>query len=233
MSASRKCLRITIEGVVQGVGFRPFLQRLAEEYHICGWVRNTSRGLEGVASGSSRCLEQFLNAVRSSAPPMAVIEKIDAVPEEDDRDYDRFEIRESRILPGSTLVSPDLAVCPECAAELYDPSDRRYPTLLSTARTAAPVIRSSAVCPMTENGPLWRGLSCAVTAMKSIPTSATADITLSRTAVPHVVPAHSMWTVHRSQSRRAIRSVLPSSCWRQAGSSQSKGWAGSIWRVTL
>ena len=126
MSASRKCLRITIEGVVQGVGFRPFLHRLAEEYHICGWVRNTSRGLEGVASGSSRCLEQFLNAVRSSAPPMAVIEKIDAVPEEDDRDYDRFEIRESRILPGSTLVSPDLAVCPECAAELYDPSDRRY-----------------------------------------------------------------------------------------------------------
>ena len=88
MSASRKCLRITIEGVVQGVGFRPFLHRLAEEYHICGWVRNTSRGLEGVASGSSRCLEQFLNAVRSSAPPMAVIEKIDAVPEEDDRDYD-------------------------------------------------------------------------------------------------------------------------------------------------
>ena len=126
MSASRKCLRITIEGVVQGVGFRPFLHRLAEKYHICGWVRNTSRGLEGVASGSSRCLEQFLNAVRSSAPPLAVIEKIDAVPEEDDRDYDRFEIRESRILPGSTLVSPDLAVCPECAAELYDPSDRRY-----------------------------------------------------------------------------------------------------------
>lgn len=126
MSTSRSCLRITIEGVVQGVGFRPFLHRLAEKYQICGWVRNTSRGVEGVAAGSSRCLELFLADIRSSAPPMAVIEKIEAVPEEGPGDYDRFEIRESRILPGSTLVSPDIAVCPECAAELYDPSDRRY-----------------------------------------------------------------------------------------------------------
>lgn len=126
MSTSRSCLRIAIEGVVQGVGFRPFLHRLAEKYQICGWVRNTSRGVEGVAAGSSRGLELFLADIRSSAPPMAVIEKIEAVPEEGSGDYDRFEIRESRILPGSTLVSPDIAVCPECEAELHDPSDRRY-----------------------------------------------------------------------------------------------------------
>ena len=126
MSSPVTRLRLTVEGIVQGVGFRPFLHRLAEQYGIRGWVRNTSQGLEGVLTGSSPSLEKFLAVLEASPPPMARIDRVTAVPEDGDREYSTFSIRDSRISPGSTLVSPDISVCPECAAELYTPSDRRY-----------------------------------------------------------------------------------------------------------
>ena len=126
MSSPGTRLRLTVEGIVQGVGFRPFLHRLAEQYGVCGWVRNTSRGIEGILTGSSSSLEKFLAALSSSPPPMARVDRVAAVPEDGDTEYRTFSIRESRISPGSTLVSPDISVCPECAGELYDPSDRRY-----------------------------------------------------------------------------------------------------------
>lgn len=126
-------LRIEIEGIVQGVGFRPFLHRLAEEHRITGWVRNTSAGLEGVVQGNGPDLKEFLNQLRTSPPPMA---KLDAVRtynvSKTDAgackytDFDHFTIRDSRIRPGATLVSPDIAMCPDCEAELNAPADRRY-----------------------------------------------------------------------------------------------------------
>ena len=121
MSSPVTRLRLTVEGIVQGVGFRPFLHRLAEQYGIRGWVRNTSQGLEGVLTGSSPSLEKFLAVLEASPPPMARIDRVTAVPEDGDREYSTFSIRDSRISPGSTLVSPDISVCPECAAELYTP----------------------------------------------------------------------------------------------------------------
>ncbi len=131
-------IRITVNGIVQGVGFRPFLHRLAEKYHTGGWVRNTSDGLEGVLEGARDDLEHFLAELKSSPPPMAQIETVHterletaAVSPEECRITTagapgKFVIRESRIRPGSTLVSPDTAMCPECEAELNTPSDRRY-----------------------------------------------------------------------------------------------------------
>ncbi len=120
-------LRFRIEGIVQGVGFRPFLHRLADRYQVSGWVRNTSSGLEGVLKGSSDSLEHFLQDVRESPPPMSSVEAVhteivtESVPE-----TDSFQILPSSTDAGATLVSPDLAMCPECEAELYTPTDRRY-----------------------------------------------------------------------------------------------------------
>lgn len=125
-------IRLTVEGVVQGVGFRPFLHRLAGKHSICGWVRNTSSGLEGILKGECRDLEGFLRELKSSPPPMA---SIDAVGAENisppdtllsSGDFTGFSILESRTGSGSTLVSPDIAMCPECEAELYTKTDRRY-----------------------------------------------------------------------------------------------------------
>lgn len=142
-----KIIRIEVEGIVQGVGFRPFLHRLASRHHICGWVRNTSAGLEGILEGKPEELERFIEELRSSPPPMAQIEAVrvenaDAASANMDADlthagassptaqpsgtFKHFTIRDSRIKAGATLISPDTAMCPECEAELYTPSDRRY-----------------------------------------------------------------------------------------------------------
>ena len=147
-------VHIYIEGIVQGVGFRPFLHRLAEQHHILGWVRNTSSGLEGCLEGTPALLDRFARELQTSPPPMAMIEDVEMIPEpcpdgklEEDPDrhpegasnsqfkvdlnehsgrFSEFTIRESQIDPGSTLISPDIAICPECARELASPSDRRY-----------------------------------------------------------------------------------------------------------
>ena len=128
-----KTVRIEVEGIVQGVGFRPFLHRLASQHHICGWVRNTSSGLEGILEGDPKELEHFIQELKSSPPPMALIEgirlesaRISSDPTRPSKAFNGFTIRDSHIRAGSTLISPDIAMCPECEAELYTPTDRRY-----------------------------------------------------------------------------------------------------------
>lgn len=123
--AAIRQIHIEIEGIVQGVGFRPFLHRLADEHRITGWVRNTSAGLEGVLQGTARDLEAFQSKLQNDVPPMARIEAV-RTSDISSGPFDRFMIRESHIRPGATLVSPDIAMCPECEAELYAPADRRY-----------------------------------------------------------------------------------------------------------
>lgn len=131
-------IRIIVNGIVQGVGFRPFLHRLAEKHHISGWVRNTSAGLEGMLEGKQADLEYYLSELKASPPPMAQIEAIHTEQFEtaddsqsefsrtDTGSSEKFVIRESRMQSGSTLISPDIAMCPECESELSTPSDRRY-----------------------------------------------------------------------------------------------------------
>lgn len=128
-----KTVHIEVEGIVQGVGFRPFLHRLASQHHICGWVRNTSAGLEGIVRGEPEELKHFIEELESCPPPMAQIEAVRAESADTSSDpaqyagtFNQFTIRSSRIKAGATLISPDIAMCPECEAELCTPSDRRY-----------------------------------------------------------------------------------------------------------
>ena len=128
-----KTVHIEVEGIVQGVGFRPFLHRLASRHHICGWVRNTSAGLEGIVRGEPEELKHFIEELESCPPPMAQIEAVRAESADTSSDpaqyagtFNQFTIRSSRIKAGATLISPDIVMCPECEAELCTPSDRRY-----------------------------------------------------------------------------------------------------------
>lgn len=119
-------LRLTISGIVQGVGFRPFLHRLANRLELGGWVRNTAGGVELELEGSGDALEAFQKALRDSPPPLAVIEEIRCEALEKPRGDTTFSILPSEAGEGATLVSPDLAPCPACLSELADPRDRRY-----------------------------------------------------------------------------------------------------------
>lgn len=118
--------RIEITGVVQGVGFRPFVYNLAIGHGLRGWVRNTSAGVEIEVEGSMLALDAFIQALTFQTPPRAHIESI-SVQEISLNGYDSFAILPS--LPQADayqLVSPDIATCADCLRELFDPRDRRY-----------------------------------------------------------------------------------------------------------
>ena len=119
-------LRINVSGIVQGVGFRPFIFNLAERHQVTGWVKNTSSGVEIEIAGSDDQLQSFLAAIRSEAPPLARIDQLSAA-QCPAGNYQVFEIHASQPLPGEYLpVSPDISICPDCQRELFDPNNRRY-----------------------------------------------------------------------------------------------------------
>jgi hydrogenase maturation protein HypF len=129
-----KALSLHITGIVQGVGFRPFVYNLATSMGLAGWVYNSSEGVFCVAEGDPDTVASFPSAIRENAPPMAVIDEIIAE-EIDPEDLDGFEIRESATVAGArTLISPDIATCEACVRELFDESDRRanYPFINCT-----------------------------------------------------------------------------------------------------
>jgi hydrogenase maturation protein HypF len=119
-------LRVEIAGAVQGVGFRPFIYRLATELSLAGWVINDTRGVFIEVEGERARLEQFLQRLPAEAPPNAHITRIvhDWLAP---TGYSRFEIRHSDHAGArQVIILPDLATCPDCYAELFDPTNRRY-----------------------------------------------------------------------------------------------------------
>jgi len=118
--------QISVRGVVQGVGFRPFVYRLAHDHGLAGWVLNHSGGVEIEVEGATPALEAFVQDLTAQAPPLARIVGVD-VREAAPNGYTRFEIRHSVAQEGSyQLISPDIATCADCRRELFDPDDRRY-----------------------------------------------------------------------------------------------------------
>ena len=113
-------------GVVQGVGFRPFIYRLAVHHRLAGWVQNRSNGVAAEVEGPMEAIERFLTDVSRECPPHADI--TDTVFEEVAVKGDReFKILTSEAAGEKTIrIPPDIATCPECLRELFDPSDRRY-----------------------------------------------------------------------------------------------------------
>jgi len=119
-------LHISVRGVVQGVGFRPFVYQLATRHNLKGWVCNTSEDVKIEVEGGKEALERFVFDLKAEAPPLAHIESISAT-RHPATGYERFEIRGSIAKEGEyQLVSPDIATCQACQQELFNPSDRRY-----------------------------------------------------------------------------------------------------------
>ena len=124
MSIVNKRLKIT--GIVQGVGFRPTVFNLAQRYFLTGWVLNNAQGVEIELHGEEETVQAFIHDLRQNPPPLAVIDSF-TVEDVPCQVHTGFQIRHSQDDPSDFLpVSPDLAICPDCRRELFDPSDRRY-----------------------------------------------------------------------------------------------------------
>jgi hydrogenase maturation protein HypF len=119
-------LSIHINGIVQGVGFRPFVYNLAVRLGLTGWVRNTSAGVDIEVDGTDSALEEFVERLRSELPPLAQIHEL-KLTERLAVARDKFEIIHSDAIPGAFQpISPDVSICPDCLRELFDPADRRH-----------------------------------------------------------------------------------------------------------
>ncbi len=118
--------RIVIKGVVQGVGFRPFVYRNAVKRNLKGFVMNTSKGIEIEVEGESQALDDFIETVTSESPPQSRVTSV-KTERMDTQDAVEFHIVPSnQQKERSVLITPDIDTCPECLQELFDPRDRRY-----------------------------------------------------------------------------------------------------------
>jgi len=121
-----KRVTINIQGIVQGVGFRPFVYRLAHAHNLTGWVCNTSGSVEIEAEGDESQLASFIASLRSQAPPRARIDRL-VTGFHSPVGYSEFVIHESKSVENEyQLISPDIATCEDCRREIFSPTDRRY-----------------------------------------------------------------------------------------------------------
>ncbi len=124
-----KRVRIIIKGIVQGVGFRPFVYRLASELDLKGWVNNTGSEVIIEAEGEANALEKFESRLGIEAPALSAIRSLN-IQELEPADFHSFDILESSIAgqgkQQGVFVSPDISICNKCTQELFDEKDRRY-----------------------------------------------------------------------------------------------------------
>lgn len=131
-------VRILIKGTVQGVGFRPFVYRLAKAHGIKGQVANTAAGVKIHAAGKGAELERFLTRLRNDFPPLAMIDSfaVEAAEEPANPDFQIVESSgEERI---EAILPPDMSVCADCRRELFDPGNRRYHYVLNNCTNCGP-----------------------------------------------------------------------------------------------
>ena len=131
---ARSAVDLHVTGVVQGVGFRPFVYNLARGMGLAGWVLNSSEGVFAHVEGDPAQVAAFPRELETEAPPMAVIVSV-GIQTTEPEGFEDFAIRASKVVEGAaTLISPDIATCPACLAELRDTKDRRggYPFINCT-----------------------------------------------------------------------------------------------------
>jgi len=118
--------KIQIKGIVQGVGFRPFVYSLAISNNITGWVRNSSKGVEIEINGNEIQVNNFISELTTSPPPLSRIDEFQ-VKDIETNNYQEFKIVASNSIEGEFIpISPDFSICNDCLRELFNPDDHRF-----------------------------------------------------------------------------------------------------------
>ncbi len=125
LGSAKQSLHLTIRGVVQGIGFRPFVYRLAKEIGLVGWVNNSTAGVFIEVEGTKQQLEDFVLRLKTENPPRSQIQNIE-INWRKLKGFKTFKILPSTTGKKTAIVLPDLATCPDCLQEIFDPNNRRY-----------------------------------------------------------------------------------------------------------
>jgi hydrogenase maturation protein HypF len=123
--SNKSRLSLTVRGAVQGVGFRPFIYRLAAELQLAGWVNNSAQGVFIEVEGNPQQLQTFLHRLEQEKPPRSSIQSLESSWLEP-AGYTTFEIRPSAAGEKTAVVIPDISTCSDCLREIFDPTNRRY-----------------------------------------------------------------------------------------------------------
>jgi len=119
-----KTIQLTVTGLVQGVGFRPFVYRMAIQFELTGWVQNTNENVRIRITGNPVNLDMFLNSLTKEAPQASIVERV-LTEEIEYEDFPSFRILHSHdVSDNITEISPDIAVCYECLADINVPGTR-------------------------------------------------------------------------------------------------------------
>ena len=125
-SSINSSTEISVKGIVQGVGFRPFIYNLAQEYGLKGTVSNSEAGVVIHVDGHTKSINSFISDIRTKAPPISKIIKINSKPCNPTGEKGFNIISSSKLKAVATLISPDVAACPDCLNEMFNTMDRRY-----------------------------------------------------------------------------------------------------------
>ncbi len=155
---SEQRLALIVRGAVQGVGFRPFVYRLATELNLAGWVNNTAAGVFIEVEGNRDKLETFLTRLSLEKPPRSLIENIETQ-WLNPVGYQNFSIRPSSGGEKNTIVLPDLATCPDCLADIFDPNNRRYRYPFTNCTNCGPRYSIIESLPYDRSGTTMRGFN--------------------------------------------------------------------------
>ncbi len=134
-------VKINVTGIVQGVGFRPFIYRIAVKNRLTGYVRNRGdAGVEILLEGKAQRIRNFMNDLIEKKPPLAQIDAVKSVELTGDSQFDRFTIYKSsnEAEQSGSIIPPDISICNECLTELRDPKDPRYEYFFITCTNCGP-----------------------------------------------------------------------------------------------
>ena len=206
----RERLRVTVRGAVQGVGFRPFVYRLARELGLDGFVMNSPVGVVIEVEGEPARLEQCLLRIDRDRPPRAMIHSIepswlDAVP------YTSFEIRESVHGGAPTaLVQPDIATCEDCRREIFDPADPRYRYPFTNCTNCGPRYSIIDALPYDRSATSMRGFTMCPSCRREYDDPADRRFHAQPNACPACGPQLALWDavgVELAREDRALRAA--------------------------
>ena len=117
---------ILVKGIVQGVGFRPFVYGLATRLNLHGWIRNTSAAVEIVVDGQKNSIDQFIQALSLEKPPLVKIDSLDVNEAQPEASWNFERCDLLNVHDAYPPLSADMAICPDCERELFNPKDKRY-----------------------------------------------------------------------------------------------------------
>lgn len=189
-------VRVEVEGTVQGVGFRPFIYRLASELGLTGWVKNTRNGVVIEVEGVVPIVEAFLQRMRTNVPPSAFVEAMNTsiVPVLDGAGFSIEQNAQSG--QRALAIPPDLATCADCVRELSDPNDRRFRYPFLTCTQCGPRYSLLTAIPYERSNTIMAGFGLCAACRAEYGTEADRRFHAEPIACPNCGPRLFLWDEH-------------------------------------